>query len=328
MEKLKRFINNSDINRFRSYFQIVAFVFLLYGGYLAIDISQNMPTFACPFVENRAGTCYLWPLQHQMNIPLNQFFTGRGIAILTGLTTFVLLFILFNKAWCGFICPLGTLQDWFTRLRERLGIRYSRYKDSTTKNLKKVKYILLVLLILFPLGIANLGLTQDLSTPYCMICPSRSILPIFSGDLSQFVIDFSSITKVILTGLGMAVAGLFFVGTFVKERFFCLFCPMSALQYIFSKAAILKLLKDGSKCTRCGNCYRVCDVGIREIADDVISRNIIKEDCMMCLKCVAACPEENCLEVRFLGIRVYKSTPEGFFRRMGKKTQIEEKAEE
>jgi hypothetical protein len=41
---------------------------------------------------------------------------------------------------------------------------------------------------------------------------------------------------------------------------------------------------------------------------------------MMCFKCVEVCPEENCLHVSFVGIRIYESTTEGFFNRMeGKK---------
>jgi len=319
IKRLKQFINDSDINRFRTYFQLGAFVLLIYGGYLAIDISSNMPTFSCPFVEMRGGTCYLWPLQHQMNMEIRYFISGRGIGVLTGLMTFLFLLILFNKAWCGFICPLGTVQDWLTRLRSRTGIRYSTYPEKAFKRINKIKYLLLVLLILLPLSIANLGLSQDLATPYCMICPSRTLLPLFSADFSQFVIDFSSKTKVFLTGLGMAVTGLFIVGAFAKRRFFCLFCPMSGLHYIFSRLAILRLEKDGSKCTRCGNCYRVCDVGIKEIADDIESRNIVKEDCMMCFKCVSACPEERCLTVRFAGIPIYESTERGFFKRMEKK---------
>jgi polyferredoxin len=166
-------------------------------------------------------------------------------------------------------------------------------------------------------AVSGIGkLSEDFMTPYCMVCPGRTVLPIFTGDIKQLVVDFSSKTKLTLTALGMAVTGAFVVGAFAKKRFFCLFCPMSALQYIFSKIGLLRLIKDGSKCTKCGNCYRVCDVGIKEIADDVVNRNIVQDDCMMCFKCVAACPEEKCLDVRFLGMPVYRSTEKGFFKRM------------
>jgi polyferredoxin len=138
MKRIRQFINNSDITRFRFYFQIAAFGLLIYGGYLAIDISSNLPTFACPFVgKGRGGTCYLYPLQHQVNMPLAQFISGRGLSLLTGLATFILLFILFNKAWCGFACPLGTIQDWATKLRSKLGTRYSTYSEGAFKGLKR-----------------------------------------------------------------------------------------------------------------------------------------------------------------------------------------------
>ncbi len=297
---------------------------LIYGGFLAINIGDQLPTFACLFDDKRGGSCYLLGLQHQMSLPFERLFSGRGIGVLVGLATFVGFFLLFNKAWCGFACPLGTIQDWLTGLRRKMGIRYSNYSVVVFNRLSSIKYILLVLLILIPMAIGNSlfglpKLNHDFGVPFCMICPGRTVLPLFVGDFSQLAIDLSSKTKMVLTALGMAITGLFFAGSFVKKRFFCLFCPMSAFHYIFSKAALLRLKKDGAKCTRCGNCYRACDVGIRAIADDLDSKNIVKDDCMMCLKCVEACPENDCLKVTFLGASVYESTDQGFFRRTGGK---------
>lgn len=321
MNKLQRAINNSRISSFRFIFQIAAFILLVYGGSLAINIGDQLPTFACVFEDGRGGSCYLMGFQHQMATPFNKLFSGRGIGIMVGLLTFIGFFILFNKAWCGFICPLGTIQDWITKIRNRFAIRYSSYTDPVNKKLKPIKYVLLALLILIPMGMGNSlaglpKLNHDFSVPFCIICPGRTVLPLFVGDISQLAIDFSSKTKMVLTALGMAVTGLFFVGSFVKKRFFCLFCPMSAFHYIFHKAGLLRLTKNGDKCTRCGNCYRACDVGIRAIADDIESKNIVTDDCMICLKCVEVCPEEGCLKASFLGLSIYESTEEGFFKRM------------
>jgi ferredoxin-type protein NapH len=321
MNRLRRSINSSRVSSFRFFFQIAAFILLVYGGYLAINVGDQLPTFACVFEDGRGGSCYLMGFQHQMATPFSKLFTGRGIGIVMGLLTFIGFFILFNKAWCGYVCPLGTIQDWITKIRNRFGIRYSSYSDPVNRRLKPIKYILLALLILIPMGIGNSlaglpKLNHDFTVPFCMICPGRTVLPLFVGDISQLAIDFSSKTKMVLTALGMAVTGLFFVGAFVKKRFFCLFCPMSAFHYIFSKAGLLRLTKNGDKCTRCGNCYRACDVGIRAIADDIESKNMVTDDCMMCLKCVEVCPEEGCLKASFLGVPVYESTEEGFFKRM------------
>lgn len=327
MNKVRLFLDTARISRFRAYFQLLAFVLLIYGGYLAINIGDQLPTFACVFNQVRGGSCYLMGLQHQMAIPWKQLFSGRGIGVLIGLLTFAGLFLLANKAWCGFVCPLGTLQDWLIKLRRQLGFRAGRYSEPAFQRLKNIKYILLALLILIPMAMGNAiaglpTLNHDFAVPFCMICPGRTVLPIFSGDFSQLAIDFSSKTKMTLTALGMAVTGLFFTGSLVKNRFFCLFCPMSAFHYIFSKAAFLRLRKDGGKCTRCGNCYRACDVGIRAIADDVESANIIKDDCMMCLKCIEACPEEGCLTADFLGIPIYRATEAGFLNRLDRRNEI------
>lgn len=92
---------------------------------------------------------------------------------------------------------------------------------------------------------------------------------------------------------------------------------MSALHYTMSDLSLLKLRKDGDKCTKCGDCYKVCDMQIKDIADDVISTNILRDDCMFCMKCVAACPEDDALHVDILNMRVFSSSKEGFAKRMG-----------
>ena len=188
-----------------------------------------------------------------------------------------------------------------------------------------MKYVLLSLSILIPLGIGGSVLHPDLGKPFCMICPARYLIPLFNLDTSKLVIDFSTKTMMVMTSLGLLSTGLFLTGAFVKKRFFCFFCPMSALQYLVAKPALLKLEKVGDKCTRCGDCYRVCDMQIKEIADDVEERNIMTDDCTMCLKCVAACPETGCLKVRFARVTVFESTEAGFVKRMHQGVSSESK---
>jgi polyferredoxin len=136
-----------------------------------------------------------------------------------------------------------------------------------------------------------------------------------TGSTSEFFIDFSNPTTITMTSIGMVFTAVFFVGSFVKKRFFCLICPMSALQYLFSKIAFLRLIKVGDKCTSCGNCSRVCDIGIKEIETDLTSKNLVTDNCMLCMKCVEACPEEGCLSVKLLGVKLFEATEEGFSRR-------------
>ncbi|EQB40026.1 4Fe-4S ferredoxin [Sulfurimonas hongkongensis] len=332
MSNLKKKINNMNLVRFRFWFQIVAFLLIVYGGYIGFDLGDKLPTFACVYnSDGTGGKCYLGMLQHDLNHHWETFLGFAGYAFSISLGMFIVWFWLLNKAWCGFVCPLGTMQDWITAFRKKLKIRFSQYDWSSRAKIKSIKWILLILLLIIPVMISNSvfglpTLPNGLSMPFCDICPGRMLIPAFTGDFGQFYIDFSSKTEIVMTTLGMIIVGLFLVGSFIKKRFFCYFCPMAALQYTFSKPALLKLYKDGSKCTKCGDCYRACDMDILEIADDVTSKNLVTEDCTLCLKCVAACPEEGCLEANFVGKTIFESTKEGFIIRMAmdKKRELNE----
>lgn len=319
LASIRTAVNRVHLNRFRFWFQIAAFVFLVYGGFLAIDLGNSLPTFSCGYNQHgRPGVCYLLPLQHQLSRPWAVLLSWALISLVTGFVMFVLWFLVLNKGWCGFFCPLGTIQDWLTLLRQKLGIRASGYSEGQFKKLSWVKYVLLALTLLIPLAIGGGLLSHEWGAPFCQICPARLILPVFAGDFSQWQVDFSSAGAIVLSALGMAVAALFLVGSFVKKRFFCFFCPMLALQHLVNKPALLKLKKDGSKCTRCGDCYTACDMEIRPIADDVKTVNIMTDDCTLCLKCVASCPEDGALRLDFARITIFESTEDGFVRRMNK----------
>ncbi len=315
--KIRDKINKIDIRKFRFWIQLFFFIIFIYGGYLAIDLGREMPIFSCGYNDENGGMCYFMPLQHQLARNWDRLFSMASIGVLTGFLTFLAWFIIFNKAWCGYICPLGTMQDWITSLRKFFKIPYSTYTQSQFEKLKKIKYIFLVIVVIFPLMIGAGLLSGEWRAAFCKMCPGRVITPMFVGDFSQWYIDFSSKTAMFLTAFGITFTILFFVGSFIKKRFFCFFCPMSAMHYIFSPFALLRLKKDGLKCTKCGDCYRVCDMQIKDIADDVTSKNILRDDCIFCLKCVGACPEEDALKVDIVKWTIFKSTKGGFAKRMG-----------
>lgn len=316
MKKIREYINNADIRRFRFWLQMFFFIIFVYGGYLAVDLGRSIPVLSCGFDREIGGMCYFLPLQHQLAMPTDVLFSAASISVLIGLITFVLWFIVFNKAWCGYACPLGTMQDWLTGLRKKFGIRFSTYNQTQFDKLKKIKYYMLALVILAPILVGMGVLGGEWRTAFCEICPGRMITPLFVGDTSQWTIDFSTKSAMVLTALGMIITGLFIIGSFFKKRFFCFFCPMSAMHYIFSDAALIKLRKDGDKCTKCGDCYNVCDMQIKDIADDVESTNILRDDCTLCMKCVSACPEDDALHVDILNMKVFTSTKDGFAKRM------------
>lgn len=308
------------IDRLRLFIQALCFTFLIFGGLAGLSIGNAIPTMACIYAENRGGSCFLYPFQRYFSLPWPVLFGGVATAFLVYLGTFFLWGLVFGKAFCGWICPLGFLQDLLTRIRELSGINGSRFRWVTRDRFQWVKYALLALLILLPMGIGNslAGLpkfTPDLAVPFCQICPGKPVIPLFQGDTSHFFIDFSSITKIILSSLSMIIAGLFLVGSFLKRRFLCAFCPMAGLLSLFDRIGFIGLKKQGESCTRCGNCFRSCPMEIREIADLRDRKHMVTQDCMLCLRCIEVCPEDKALEATCLGFPIFSASAEGFLKR-------------
>ncbi len=304
-----------NVQRLRLIVQSIAFILLIYGGLFAIDLGNRLPTFACAYVPDNGGGCFLVGFQHMLSRPLPQFMGEQGIRLLKAIGIFALWAVVINKAWCGWICPFGLLQDLLTKLRTWLSIDLSRFSWLAHKRYKSVKYILLALLILIPLGIGNGLISRDWTAPFCQMCPARPILPLFQGDVSEFMIDFTSIPTMLLTGAAIILAGLMFTTAFVKRRFLCSYCPMLALLSLFDKVGLFSLGKQGDLCTRCGNCFRACPMEIREIEEEKNIKKLVTQDCILCLRCVEACPENQALEAKFAGFSFMKADAQAFLKR-------------
>ncbi len=319
-----------NVQRIRLIVQSILFIVLTYGALFYIDLGSRLPTFSCAYVDDNGGGCFLIGLQHMLSRPFAEFWGDAGIRFLKAVGIFALWAIVLNKAWCGWVCPFGFLQDLMTKLRNMVSVDMSRFKWITGKRYKSVKYIFLALLILIPLGIGNavLGmskLSRDWSVPFCQMCPARVLMPIFNGDFSQFYIDFSNGPGMFLTTVAILLVGLFFTTAFVKRRFFCSYCPMLALLSFFDKIGLTSLHKDGQRCTRCGNCSRVCPMEIREIEEEKTLSNLVTQDCILCARCVDVCPEDKALQIKFLNIPIYTATEQGFLKRQGNTKQNHEK---
>ncbi|MDY0162783.1 4Fe-4S binding protein [Desulfobotulus sp.] len=317
------------IDRIRLLVQALCFVFLIYGGLLGLSIGTAIPTMSCIYAEGRGGSCFLYPFQRFLSLPWSSLFGSVAAAFLIYLGTFFIWALVFGKTFCGWICPLGFLQDLLTKIREAMGIDGSRFAWATRDRFQWVKYALLVLLILLPMGIGNslLGLprfTPDLAVPFCQICPGKPFIPLFYGDTSHILIDFSSLTKIIMTSLSMLIAGLFLAAGFVKRRYLCAFCPMAALLSLFDRIGFVGLRKKGEACTRCGNCFRACPMEIREIADLRDRKHMVTQDCMLCLRCIEVCPEDKALQATLLGFPVFSASAEGFLKRQARTAVLPE----
>lgn len=206
------------------------------------------------------------------------------------LGTLLLFGALAGRAFCGWVCPFGFLQELLHKIPSPkfqlwAPLRYGRYA------------VLLGTVILVPL---LLGLES--SWYFCRLCPAAALevsLPVafMQGGFSSFwgtIIKFSILGVVLL----LSIASL---------RFFCrVLCPVGAIASFFNPLSAFALRHNTDACPQCGLCAKACpvDVNLQE-PKDAEPRGIAYKapmDCILCLECADACPKAGRLQGSFLGM--------------------------
>ncbi|MCP4686815.1 MAG: 4Fe-4S binding protein [Desulfobacterales bacterium] len=291
--------------------QHILFLALTYGGRVGFHLGFALPCFSCPYAPGCGGGCYLMALQGSwwgLQMSLTAMASPMGLEALLKLGLFILLAVVVNKFWCGWICPFGTVQDWLTFLRKRLAIREARFRWLTRDRLKWIKYVLLAYLLVTPLLIAHAGLHPDFSLPFCRICPAKPLMPLFAGVTHHLALDFTNAVTLTFTILSVAIAGGMLAGMFFKERFFCLFCPMLVLIHVVRKISPVRFEKKVDCCTGCGNCKRMCPMDIRDVYEQKTGRDALSEDCLLCMTCAESCPSNGVLRVTLFNRPLFTSS--------------------
>lgn len=297
--------------------QLISFALLLYGGFALVGLPRAasgeakvslvsheksatqlyLPATVC--IYQRQGLCRgcslfllsdtltYWP-QFEQALP--------WLLILAG------LLLLGGRVWCGWVCPLGLLSDLMTRLREALGIERLRVAPRLRRGLVTAKYALLFL----ALGIAALAslpamesARASLAEPFCRVCPARVFTPLLTFDAICWT-DRSDAVTMTFSVLGLVAFGLYFAGLGIR-RFWCRLCPVAAISVPFNRTGLLGIYKDGGRCTHCGACRRVCPMDIQRVYRARGRELVTDHECTLCLRCVEACPEEDCLQFQWLG---------------------------
>ncbi|MDR3154893.1 MAG: 4Fe-4S binding protein [Deltaproteobacteria bacterium] len=300
--------------------QHLAFLVFTYGGSLRISLGAFIPCLSCPFVYSCTGYCYLLMFQRSLGTLLLPFAAAYGAAdpwetfwrnlamIGGGFLVFSLLVIILGKAWCGWLCPFGLVQDWITRLRKALRIRESEFILRHKLRLSSVKYWLLGYAALMPL-LASAGLLPpDFILAFCNICPAKAIMPLFGGDAQYLSADMSTAAAFGFSLALLAATAAATVGMFFKDRFFCLFCPMLAFVNLYRRLFALRIAKDPAACHGCGNCRRTCSMDNETIYRERIRSRVYDPDCMGCFKCAEGCAADGSLLVKLGPWRLFSSS--------------------
>ncbi len=244
-------------------------------------------------VSRPAGVEGFLPISALINLKywiLTGIFTMVHPSALVIFLAIISMSLIFKKSFCGFVCPVGLISEWFWKLSHKLfgkkasapwGWRLPKWIDYP---LRSIKYLLLAFFVnAILLLMSSSALESFINSPYNKVADVKMLL--FFTDMSGFALG------VILL---LAVVSLFIA------NFWCRYlCPYGALLGLVSFLSPVKIRRNIPTCTDCLACTKVCPAMI-QVHKETIVRS---DECMGCLACVDICPVEKTLEPVIAGIR-------------------------
>lgn len=188
----------------------------------------------------------------------------------------IILTVLFGPVLCGWICPLGSIQEWIGKLGKKLLGR--KYGKLVPKKLDRVlRYLRYVVLIMV------------------LFMTARTTTLMFEGKDPYYAL-FNFYNGEVALG-ALIILGLTMVMSLFIDRPWCRYaCPYGAFLGIIGKFRIFKIKRNVSSCISCGICTKSCPMGIEVDKLETVSDS----QCISCLECTSEskCPVPNTVELK------------------------------
>lgn len=278
------------IHRFRRLAQLVFFVLLI--GLLALTV---------------------WPLG---NVFLGAFLVADPLIALNSVVNGVLRVemwmalvmiaapLLVGRAFCGYVCPLGTGIEGTAPKGRRVGLS----EKARTRWRTVPAFVLLVVagMLLFASGSFLLfdPLSMVTRAATTLLFPALDRIVGLTGDIAYLVPPARGVVDAITTalsgrivyatprvyGLAVLVLGMLFgvlALNLVERRFWCRhLCPLGALLGLVGRGALRGRTVDADACIACGRCEQVCPLDA--VRDEFLATDTSR--CQLCMECADVCP--------------------------------------
>jgi polyferredoxin len=227
--------------------------------------------------------------------------------------------IFLGRFFCGWICPMGTLQHFVGNMPSEAKRGNQRIEANRYKRWQTIKYVVLIAgLVAAAFGSMAIGWLD----PFSLLVRSigLSILPAFNFVVRAALapLEHSHVAAIKATGEGIhavlavflldfrqahfaqgLVLGILFIvilfASLRVTRLWCRsICPLGALLGAVSRWSVLGLHKGPESCNNCNRCLLHCQGG----DDPIGGAPWRKSECLMCMNCVGSCPE-HALTFRF-----------------------------
>jgi polyferredoxin len=280
-KKLIRRTNRDYSQRLRRGYQCVFLLMNLWlGGQFYIWVRHFETAGRSAYVSRPAGVEGWLPIAGLMNL---KYFlgTGRAAALHPAamflLITFLAMALLFRKAFCSWLCPVGTVSEYLGKLGQKLFHRNFRLPHRLDVSLRGLKYLLLAFFVWAVSTMSVNAIAAFMHSPYGMVADVKML------NFFRFMGE-----------TGWVVLGVLVLAALFMQNFWCRYlCPYGALLGIASLFRPLRIRRAPETCIDCAKCGNVCPSSLP--VDQLIS--IKSADCTGCLECLAVCPAEGALEM-------------------------------
>jgi polyferredoxin len=263
--------------------------FLLLNLYLGTQfyfwVRQFEPGGSATTVGRPAGVEGWLPIAALMNLKY-LLLTGHVPTLhpagLFLLISFLAMSFLFRKAFCSWLCPVGTLSEYLWQLGRKIFRRNFHLPVWIDAFLRGLKYLLLGFFVWAVSSMAVDELAAFMNSPYGVIADVKMLN--FFRHMGE---------------TGAIVLGVLVVASLFIQNFWCRYlCPYGALLGITSLFSPARIRRNPETCIDCAKCAKACPSALP--VDQLVT--IKSAECTGCLECVAICPAKDTLSLSFPAI--------------------------
>ncbi len=280
----KAFIRRLLKDRSQSIRGMVQFLFLALNAWIAAEFVLWVRFYESQgrthFVERPAGVDGWLPIAGLMNL---KYFlaTHRApqihpSAMVLG-AAFLLSSLLFKKAFCSWLCPVGTISEYLWKFGLKVfrrNITVPRWLDIP---LRSLKYLLMGFFLFIVVSMSAEALNDFMLSPFGVIADVKML---------------NFFRNIGLIGAGVLVSLVLL--SVIIQNFWCRFlCPYGALMGIVATLSPVRIRRDAVACIDCGKCTKACPSNLP--VDRLIQ--IQSLECTSCMECVAVCPADHALQL-------------------------------
>jgi len=278
----KKLIRRTDIDRSQLYRRSFQGAFLLLNLWIGAKFYFWVRQFEVGMIDTNLrrppGVEGWLPIAGLMNLKywlLSGEIPRVHPAALFLLLTFVSMAFLLRKAFCSWLCPVGTISEYLWRGGKRIFRRNFSLPRWLDLPLRGFKYLLLAFFVWAISSMSEMGIRYFMQSPYGLIADVKMLN--FFRHIGQ---------------TGLIVLGIFALASVFIQNFWCRFlCPYGALLGLTSWLSPTRIRRNPESCIDCAKCAKACPSSLP--VDKLVQ--IRSVECTGCLECVAVCPAQDAL---------------------------------